>query len=110
MAKFGERKQGGSSVTASELSQMGVCERLVVFEHRHGKRWSRERKQAVRRGLLAHQQFHRNRFLCRDRIGCRNEIASTIRTAVLRAARGVSKLFVRWTKRWFRALEWRDGC
>jgi hypothetical protein len=40
MAKFKERKQGGSSVTASELSQMGVCERLVVFEHRHGKRWS----------------------------------------------------------------------
>ena len=89
---------------------MGVCERLVVFEHRHGKRWSRERQQAVQHGLLAHQRFHRDRFLCRGRLGWQHEIKSTIRTAVLRTAGYVSKLFVRSTKWWFRVLGRRDGC
>lgn len=47
------------SVSASELAQMGVCERLVVFEHRHGKRSTTEQRAAIRRGLRAHDQFYR---------------------------------------------------
>jgi hypothetical protein len=40
---------------------MGVCERLVVFEHRYGKRRSLAQRQAIRRGQRAHLQFYRNR-------------------------------------------------
>lgn len=46
------------SVSASELAQMGVCERLVVFEHRYGKRRTTEQLQAIKRGLWAHQRFY----------------------------------------------------
>ncbi|MEI8158615.1 MAG: hypothetical protein WCH60_17265 [Burkholderiales bacterium] len=45
------------SVSASELAQMGVCERLVVFEHRYGKRLSLVQHQAIKRGLRAHTRF-----------------------------------------------------
>ena len=37
MKAAGERCRPLASVSASELAQLGVCERLVVFEHRHGK-------------------------------------------------------------------------
>lgn len=46
-------------VSASELAQMGVCERLVVFEHRYGKRTTIAQRAALRRGLLAHDRFYR---------------------------------------------------
>ena len=42
---------------ASELAQMGVCERLVVFEHRDGKRRTAAQRAAIRRGLQAHDRF-----------------------------------------------------
>lgn len=48
------------SVSASELAQMGACERLVVFEHRYGKRISSERRQAIRRGLEEHERFYQD--------------------------------------------------
>jgi hypothetical protein len=48
-----------ASVSASELAQMGVCERLVVFEHRYGKRRSREQREAMRRGVDEHERFYR---------------------------------------------------
>src|SRR5215510_8822100 len=44
-------------VTASELSQMGVCERLVRYEHQHGKLATRSQKQHRERGNAAHRQF-----------------------------------------------------
>ncbi len=47
------------SVSASQLAQMGVCERLMVFEHRYGKRVSPEQRQAIRRGLDEHERFYR---------------------------------------------------
>lgn len=47
-----------TSVSASELAQMGVCERLVLFEHRHGKRTTTEQRAAIKRGLRAHEQFY----------------------------------------------------
>lgn len=52
------------SVSASELAQMGVCERLVVFEMRYGKR----RSVAQRKALLRGQSFHRG-FFCDGRMG-----------------------------------------
>ena len=51
------RARSKRSVSASALSQMGVCERLVVFQHREGKRLTRNQKTALRRGLQAHRQF-----------------------------------------------------
>jgi hypothetical protein len=45
------------AVSASTLAQMGVCERLVVFEHREGKRPTPVQRAALQRGLRAHRQF-----------------------------------------------------
>lgn len=44
-------------VCASQLAQMGVCEKLVVFEHRYGKRPCRSRSLAQERGRRAHRSF-----------------------------------------------------
>lgn len=61
MASVKKNGRQRASVSASELAQMGVCERLVVFEHRYGKRRTVEQQQAAKRGLLAHHRFHRER-------------------------------------------------
>lgn len=45
------------AVSASELAQMGVCERLVVFEHRYGKRHTAAQRAAIQRGLKEHDRF-----------------------------------------------------
>jgi hypothetical protein len=47
-------------VSASELAQMGACERLVLFEARHGKRSSRCQQEAVERGRTEHDKFFRD--------------------------------------------------
>ena len=52
-----ERSRREVRVSASQLAQMGVCERLVVFEHRYGKRPSRPQRVALERGSRAHQSF-----------------------------------------------------
>lgn len=51
------RRKTKDAVSASALSQMGVCERLVVFEHHEGKRPTPAQKAAFNRGLRAHRQF-----------------------------------------------------
>lgn len=51
------RRKTKDAVSASALSQMGVCERLVVFEHLHGKRPTPAQMAALNRGLRAHRQF-----------------------------------------------------
>jgi hypothetical protein len=51
------RRKTQDAVSASALSQMGVCERLVVFEYREGKRPSPAQKAALQRGLRAHRRF-----------------------------------------------------
>ena len=53
------RRRRSTSVSASELAQMGVCERLVVFEHRHGKRRLPEQRAAIERGRREHERFYR---------------------------------------------------
>ena len=46
-------------VSASELAQMGACERLVLFEARYGKRKSRCQQKAIERGRREHTEFFR---------------------------------------------------
>ncbi len=51
------RRKAKRAVSASALSQMGVCERLVVFEHFEGKRPTPAQRAALQRGQQAHRQF-----------------------------------------------------
>ena len=44
-------------VSASDLAQMGVCERRIRFEAQYGKRSSRERAETTRRGIREHEKF-----------------------------------------------------
>ena len=57
MAKHRKELLSDRSVSASELAQMGRCEKLVVFEHLHGSRRTDSQQRDRRRGLLAHRQF-----------------------------------------------------
>lgn len=47
-------------VSASELAQMGACERLVLFEARYGKRKSPCQREAIERGRREHDKFFRD--------------------------------------------------
>ena len=53
-----KRRRPSASVSASELAQMGVCERLV-FKHRYGKRHLPEQQAAIERGRREHERFYR---------------------------------------------------
>lgn len=46
-------------VSASELAQMGVCERRAKFEHDRGRRRTPEQMRVMERGLRAHEEFYR---------------------------------------------------
>lgn len=61
------RQKKSKAVSASELAQMGVCERLVVFEHRHGKRSTDIQREAIRRGLDEHEHFYRDGIRVADK-------------------------------------------
>jgi hypothetical protein len=61
MAKTRKPQRCRGQVAASELSQMGVCERLVKFEFDHGKKPSARRLSAMNRGRRAHEQFYLER-------------------------------------------------
>lgn len=54
------KKRKSKTVSASELAQMGVCERLVVFEHHHGRRSTAIQRTATRRGMREHDRFYRD--------------------------------------------------
>jgi len=59
MKAAAKRRRPTASVSASELAQMGVCERLVLFEHRYGKRRLPEQRAAIERGRREHERFYR---------------------------------------------------
>lgn len=64
------RKKGTMRpVTASELAQMGMCERQIVFEHRHGKRCSASQRAARQRGLAEHERFYLEAVCASDKKG-----------------------------------------
>lgn len=47
------------TVSASELAQMGVCERLVLFEHLYGQRRSAQQRKGIAQGNREHRRFFR---------------------------------------------------
>src|SRR5207249_5267621 len=47
-------------VSASELAQMGACERFVLFEAKYGKRTSQCQREAIERGRREHAKFFRD--------------------------------------------------
>lgn len=63
MKKRGEPRPDERKLSASELAQIGVCERLVVFEQRYGKSRTMAQRKAIQRGLRAHRRFYRDRHL-----------------------------------------------
>src|SRR5438128_1478790 len=52
-----KKRDKKSMVSASQLSQMGACERFVLFEARYGKRKSRCQQEAIERGRTEHVKF-----------------------------------------------------
>ena len=59
MGKRSRRSVSVRMVSASDLAQMGRCERLVVFEHLHGIRRTAGQQRARARGLVEHEHFYR---------------------------------------------------
>ena len=59
MGKRSRRPVSGRMVSASDLAQMGRCERLVVFEHLHGSLRTAGQQRARARGLVEQEHFYR---------------------------------------------------
>ena len=59
MGKRSRRPVSGQMVSASDLAQMGRCERLVVFEHLYGSRRTARQQRASVRGVVEHERFYR---------------------------------------------------
>lgn len=59
MCQSGRGARRPGVVSASELAEMGVCERRVLLAHRHGPRRTSAQRRAMRRGLRAHERFYR---------------------------------------------------
>ena len=55
-----KKRDKKTMVSASELSQMGACERFVLFEAKYGKRVSRCQQEAIKRGRTEHAKFFRD--------------------------------------------------
>ena len=91
MRKRGDPRADERQVSASELAQMGVCERLMVFEQRHGKRLTLAQRNAIQRGLRAHRRFYRDRHpdIC--------VIATQVARACRRLAAGLYGWFAHWS-------------
>jgi len=95
-----------ASVNASELAQMGVCERLVVFEHHCGKLRTAEQQIAIERGRGAHRRFYWERNGGSDRGKCGS--AGHFGHQVRRIWTNWYCLLLRVT-RWLHAAENRNG-
>jgi len=54
------RRADRDLVSASELAQLGYCERATHFDWRHGAKRTPEQIQAQDRGNAAHQQLYRD--------------------------------------------------
>jgi len=61
-----KRRRSDAIVSASELAQMGRCEQLVLFEHRHGQRRLLHQEAARRQGLAAHERFEQEGLAVRS--------------------------------------------
>ena len=75
MDQSGRRARRPDVVSASELAEMGVCERRVLLAHRHGPRRTSAQRRAMRRGLRAHERFHRDGLAAREGVSRRRPTA-----------------------------------
>jgi hypothetical protein len=66
MKHCSKRRRADTTVSASELAQMGRCEQLVLFEHRQGQRRLPHQEPARRRGLAAHERFEQEGLAVRS--------------------------------------------
>ena len=87
-----EHRHQRPQVSATQLAQMGVCEKLVVFEHRHGKRPTGLQRMALKRGLRAHRQFLRQASTSPGRV------VDLVLGQVARVALVAGRRFVRWCR------------
>jgi hypothetical protein len=94
------------TVGASELAQMGVCERLVVFEHRYGRQRTAEQQRAAMRGLRAHKRFYRERH---EDLACRGRCLFGHFRCCVRTFQHAWYRLIRYVARWLEATELRDG-
>ena len=67
--------QPRDAVSASELAEMGVCERRVLLAHRHGTRRTSAKRRGLRRGLRAHERFHRDGLAAKEGESRRRRVA-----------------------------------
>jgi hypothetical protein len=66
MDQSGRRARRPDVVGASELAEMGVCERRVLLAHRYGPRRTSTQQRAMQRGLRAHERFHRDGLAAKE--------------------------------------------
>lgn len=66
MIGVGCRARRTDVVSASELAEMGVCERRVLLAHRNGPRRTSAQRSAMRSGSRAHERFHRDGLAARE--------------------------------------------
>lgn len=69
MADRRSEQRKSKTVSASALAQMGVCERLVMFEHRRGRRSTATQRAVIRRGVQEHDRFYRDGMRVANRKG-----------------------------------------
>lgn len=66
MDQSGRRARRPDVVSASELAEMGVCERRVLLAHHHSARRTSAQRRVMRRGLREHERFHRDGLAARE--------------------------------------------
>lgn len=102
-------------VSASELAQLGYCERVAHFDWRYGARRSHEQLRAQDRGNAAHDQFYKDSLAIAresERKGrCFVATLAVGECAETRALRAFRDLYLRRTAqgRWFIGTYYRLG-
>jgi hypothetical protein len=59
MRRHRKQKRDSGTVSATELAEMGFCEKRVLLAHLHGERLTPDQLRSVDRGRKAHDQFYR---------------------------------------------------
>lgn len=59
MRRHRKQKRDQATVSATELAEMGFCEKRVLLTHLHGEHLTSEQLRQVDRGRRAHDQFYR---------------------------------------------------
>jgi hypothetical protein len=93
-----EHRHQRPQVSATQLAQMAVCEKLVVFEHRHGKRPTGLQRTVLQRGVRAHRQF------LRQASTSPRGVVDLVLGQLARVAIVAGRFFVRWCRALWRRL------